>query len=63
MPSVVIGIANALSNLGAFMSSYIFYAKLGPSYRISWAIVLGLTAYTSLMVWYLQRRAIQRNVQ
>ena len=61
--SVVIGIANSLSNLGAFLSSYVFYAYFGPGYRISWAIVLVMTAYASAMVFWLNKMAGKRNAQ
>lgn len=57
----MIGIANSLSNLGAFLSSYVFYAYFGPGYRISWAIVLVMTAYASAMVFWLNKMAGKRN--
>ncbi|EIW67967.1 hypothetical protein TREMEDRAFT_32780 [Tremella mesenterica DSM 1558] len=58
-----IGIANSLSNVGAFLSSYVFYAELGPTYRTSWCIVLGMTAYSAAMVWFLGWQNKKRNAE
>ncbi|RSH92584.1 hypothetical protein EHS25_008029 [Saitozyma podzolica] len=60
--AVVIAIANSLSNLGAFVSSYVFYSVFGPTYRTSWIMVLGMTLYSAIMVWWLKRMNDKRNV-
>lgn len=60
--SVVIAIANSLSNLGAFVSSYVFYSVFGPTYRTSWIMVLGMTLYSAIMVWWLKHMNDKRNV-
>ncbi|GFZ43166.1 hypothetical protein JCM24511_00885 [Saitozyma sp. JCM 24511] len=60
--AVVIAIANSLSNLGAFVSSYVFYSVFGPTYRTSWIMVLGMTLYSAIMVWWLKHMNDKRNV-
>lgn len=54
--AVAVGIANSLSNIGAFSSGYIYYAEFGPDYLISWCITLGFTVYVAFAVaflWYI----------
>lgn len=60
--ATVIALGNSFANLGAFVTSYVFYAKLGPDYQASWAIVLALTVVGSVLVAYMSRQTGKRNV-
>jgi len=54
--AVAVGVANSLSNIGAFVSGYIYYAPLGPTYLVSWAIALAFCvsiAVAVMAMWYL----------
>ncbi len=60
--ATVIALGNSFANLGAFVTSYVFYAELGPHYQASWAIVLALTVVGSALVAFMSRKTGRRNV-
>lgn len=59
--AVAVGIANSLSNVGAFVSGYIYYAPFGPTYLVSWGITLGFSVYVAAAVSFLWYNVGQRN--
>lgn len=60
--AVAVGIANSLSNIGAFSSGYIYYAQFGPNYLVSWSITLGFCIYVAFAVAFLWYMVGKRNV-
>ena len=58
----MVGIANSLFNVGAFVSGYIYYAPLGPTYLVSWAIALAFCFFIALAVWSMWYLVGKRNV-